>query len=309
MPRRSRFCPPGIPQHIIQRGNNRQICFCADEDFAAYANWLKEAAQKYQVQIHAWVFMTNHVHLLLTPADEMGVSLMMQKLGRQYVCYFNKTYRRSGTLWEGRFKSCLVQTDEYLLQCYRYIELNPVRANMVNDPAGYVWSSYRCNGLGVASALLTPHESYMALGDSVDERLENYRALFRHHVDEALVTEIRSSINSGLVLGSERFKDEVEGNLGQRARRGTAGRPKKYHSDPHSPAPFPLLHSGVESDDMGGAGRHGAEIDGHGTGGGDTVVAVIRGGIRGIGLGYAVQLDRAGHVVELGGNGIHGDHT
>lgn len=158
MSRRTRLCPPGAAQHVIQRGNNRQICFCADEDCAAYAHWLREAATKFRVQIHAWVFMTNHVHLLVTPADAEGVSRMMQQVGRRYVRYFNKTDRRSGTLWEGRFKSCLVQSTEYLLQCYRYIELNPVRASMVCDPADYKWSSYRSNGLGVGSALLTPHQ-------------------------------------------------------------------------------------------------------------------------------------------------------
>ena len=213
MPRRPRLSPPDIPQHIIQRGNNRQICFCAEEDFVAYAHWLKEAADKYAVKIHAWVFMTNHVHLLVTPNDKYGVSLMMQTLGRLYVRYFNKTYRRTGTLWEGRFKSCLVQTTGYLLQCYRYIELNPVRADMVKDPADYIWSSYRSNGLGVPSNLLTLHAEYLALGNSVAQRLENYRALFRYHLDEAVITDIRKSVNTGLVLGCDRFKDELAENM------------------------------------------------------------------------------------------------
>ena len=131
MPRQPRLCPPNIPQHIIQRGNNRQICFVANEDYAAYAHWLREYAGKSGVKIHAWVFMTSHVHLLVTPADEQAVSILMQNLGRHYVQYFNKVYKRSDTLWEGRFKSCLVQAADYLLQCYRYIEMNPVRAGMV----------------------------------------------------------------------------------------------------------------------------------------------------------------------------------
>lgn len=227
MPSHSRLCPSGIPQHIIQRGNNRQICFVANEDFAAYAHWLREYAEKCSVQIHAWVFMDNHVHLLATSADDDGISVMMQNLGRHYVRYFNKVYRRSGTLWEGRFKSCLVQSTEYLLYCYRYIELNPVRAGMVKDPADYVWSSYRSNGLGLPSRLMTPHEEYLALGATPSERLENYRSLFRAHLDEELVTEIRKSVNTGMVLGSERFKDEVEFNLKRRVRLGVAGRPRK----------------------------------------------------------------------------------
>jgi putative transposase len=221
------LCPPNIPQHIIQRGNNRQICFVANEDYAAYAHWLGEYAGKSGVKIHAWVFMTNHVHLLVTPTDGQGVSMMMQNLGRHYVQYFNKVYKRSGTLWEGRFKSCLVQAADYLLQCYRYIEMNPVRAGMVDDPSQYVWSSYRSNGLGLASSLMTPHEEYLALGKTMDDRLENYRAMFRTHMDKALVTQIRNSVNTGLVFGNERFKDEIESNMKRRVRHGTAGRPRK----------------------------------------------------------------------------------
>jgi len=130
MARLPRLCLSGIPQHIIQRGNNRQICFASNEDFAAYAYWLNEYSAKYEIAIHAWVFMTNHVHLLVTPGTTDGLSKMMQSLGRQYVRYFNYTYRRSGTLWEGRFKSCVIEAENYLLSCQRYIELNPVRAGI-----------------------------------------------------------------------------------------------------------------------------------------------------------------------------------
>jgi len=139
MARLPRISLPGIPLHIIQRGNNRQVCFAAEEDFAAYAYWLHEYARKYRVALHAWVFMTNHVHLLATPQTEDGISRLMQTLGRHYVRYFNHTYKRSGTLWEGRFKSCAVDEENYLLTCQRYIELNPVRANMVGAPEEYKW--------------------------------------------------------------------------------------------------------------------------------------------------------------------------
>ena len=148
MARLPRISPVGIPVHLIQRGNNRQACFVCDEDHGAYAGWLKKYARKYSVEIHAWVMMTNHVHLLCTPRTEGGVSRMMQSLGRRYVQYFNFEYHRSGTLWEGRFKSCLVQEERYLLEVYKYIELNPVRAEMVADPGEYRWSSYQVNGLG-----------------------------------------------------------------------------------------------------------------------------------------------------------------
>lgn len=135
-----RICPTGIPQHIIQRGNNRQACFGDEANFQAYAHWLLKFSTKHRVVIHGWVFMTNHIHLLVTPETNEGISRMMQDLGRHYVRYFNHTYRRSGTLWEGRFKSCVIDAEDYLLQCQRYIELNSVRANMVNDPADYPWS-------------------------------------------------------------------------------------------------------------------------------------------------------------------------
>ncbi|MFT7460666.1 MAG: putative transposase [Planctomycetota bacterium] len=224
MPRLPRLNPIGIPQHIIQRGNNRQVCFTTNEDVAVYANCLFDYAMDYEVHIHAWVFMTNHVHLLVTPWQEKSVSKMMQSLGRYYVRYFNNTYRRSGTLWEGRFKSCLVESNEYLLTCYRYIELNPVRAAMVDDPSDYSWSSYRSNGLGIPSKLITPHECYLRLGKTTNERLENYRELFRIQLGEDTLKDIRTSVNKGLVFSSEHFKDEIESNLKRRTRPGKPGR-------------------------------------------------------------------------------------
>ena len=150
MPRRRRICPPGLPVHVVQRGNNRQVCFASDADMKAYANWLHEGSRKFGVDVHAWVFMTNHVHLLLTPHNADAVSRCMQYLGRYYVRYFNYRYHRSGTLFEGRFKSSIVQSHRYLLACQRYIELNPVRAGMVSDPADYTWSSYRAHAFGQA---------------------------------------------------------------------------------------------------------------------------------------------------------------
>lgn len=226
MARLLRICPPGIPQHIIQRGNNRQVCFAAEQDFAVYAHWLHESSDKYGVAIHAWVFMTNHVHILASPREQGGISRMMQRVGRHYVRYFNKAYQRTGTLWEGRFKSCVVDADNYLLICQRYIELNPVRAKMVADPANYRWSSYHCNGLGKASNLWRPHEVYMRLGRSELERLASYRALFTVHLDDALLANIRASTHKGLALGSDRFKDQVAALTGRRVTPGKRG-PKK----------------------------------------------------------------------------------
>jgi putative transposase len=216
MARLPRLCLPGMPQHIIQRGTNRQPCFASDEDFAAYSHWLDECARKYAVSILAWVFMTNHVHLLLTPSTSDGVSKLMQTLGRYYVRYFNNTYRRTGTLWEGRFKSCVVDEENYLLVCQRYIELNPVRAGMVSAPEGYRWSSYRANGLGEQINMWSPHYIYQRLGKTIEEQAKAYSELFVGHLDTEMLGTIRDATNQGMVLGNDRFKKEVEQLSGRR---------------------------------------------------------------------------------------------
>ena len=227
MARLPRFCPPGLPQHVIQRGNNRSACFVDDRDFAAYASWLEDYSNEHGVDVHAWVFMTNHVHLLVTPKQEGALSAMMQAIGRRYVRYFNHCHSRSGTLWEGRYKSSLVQTESYLLNCYRYIELNPVRAGLASDPVDYPWSSYRCNALGVKSRLCTPHEEYLKLGKDRAEQSANYRALFDTRLQSVLMTEIRDALNSGLALGNESFKEKIERLYGRRVRQAKMGRPAK----------------------------------------------------------------------------------
>ncbi|WP_333608591.1 transposase [Arsukibacterium sp.] len=216
----------GVPEHVIQRGNNRQVCFVCDDDFAAYANWLKEYSQAYGVHIHAWVLMTNHVHLLCTASDSSGISVMMQSVGRQYVRYFNRTYQRSGTLWEGRFKSCLVQEERYVMMLYRYIELNPVRAGMVLSPADYKWSSYAMNGLGKHSDLCQAHACYLAMADTAVERQQAYRDLCSSGISDDMLVDIRSSIKSGMALGNERFKQEVATLTGRRQHLEQRGRPK-----------------------------------------------------------------------------------
>ena len=210
MARLPRISPVGVPVHLIQRGNNRQACFAALEDYSAYVGWLKEYSKKYAVDIHAWVLMTNHVHLLCTPQQEGALSQMMQSLGRRYVQYFNYRYQRSGTLWEGRYKSCLVQEERYLMEVYRYIELNPVRAKIVEQPGDYAWSSYQINALGRVSDLCTPHSEYLRLGKTKKERLKNYRALFSRHVEDDLLEEIGSSVNKGLAIGHDHFKYDIE---------------------------------------------------------------------------------------------------
>ena len=210
MPRRPRYLPAGMPVHVVQRGNNRQVCFTSDKDLAAYAAWLYEAAEKYDMAIHAWVFMTNHIHLLVTPGSDNAISKCMQYLGRYYVRYFNFHYTRTGTLFEGRFKASLVQSSHYLLACCRYIELNPVRAGIVADPADYVWSSYRANAFGQQVKMWTAHNEYLSLGRTSEDRQKTYQQLFFEEIGEALITDIRHAVNTGFVLGNDRFRAEVE---------------------------------------------------------------------------------------------------
>ena len=163
---------------------------------AAYAHWLAEGLERFEIHLHGWVFMTNHVHLLLTPQHDQAVSKLMQFLGRLYVRRFNCNYARSGSLFEGRFKSSLVQDDIYLLACICYIELNPVRAGMVTDPGDYRWSSYAAHGFGTHISMLTPHRLYLSLGESKSARLINYRKLIGESIGIDVVAKIRHCAHS-----------------------------------------------------------------------------------------------------------------
>lgn len=227
MPRRSRVILPNTPLHVIQRGNNRQACFITDEDYCFYLEWLKEYAGKAGCSIHAYVLMTNHVHLLLSSATNDGAGALMKALGQRYVQYVNRTYRRSGTLWEGRFRSCLTQEEHYLLACQRYIELNLVRAEMVQHPADYRWSSYRAYAQGEENPLLTPHALYQALGADAEARRCAYRELFRYELEPGMVDAIRQATNGNFALGDGRFGDQIALALGRRVQPGKSGRPRK----------------------------------------------------------------------------------
>lgn len=216
MPRRPRFNIPGQPQHVIQRGNNRQNIFREESDYLYYLEKITEASEKHQCKIHAYVLMTNHVHLLVTPETEEGLGKMMQMIGRYYVQYFNKKYKRTGTLWEGRYKASLIDTNSYLLICMRYIELNPVRAkNMVDRPSDYVWSSYSSNALGKQNSLITPHLLYKRLGNDRNERAKAYSSLFCLVIPEKTLDEMREATNKAWVLGSARFKNNLSKKLGR----------------------------------------------------------------------------------------------
>lgn len=227
MPRRPRLAASGIPLHIIQRGVNRATCFFAGDDYQFYLHYLGEHSRDFGCDIHAYVLMANHVHLLLTPREADSAARMMKHLGQRYVQYVNRINNRTGTLWDGRFRSCLTQAEDYVLACHRYIELNPVRAGMVSHPRQYRWSSYGANGEGKTSALLTPHPQYLRLGRGDPDRLENYRALFRAPVDKGTIDEIRQATNGNYALGSHKFQEKIAAALGRRAARGRAGRPRR----------------------------------------------------------------------------------
>jgi putative transposase len=226
MPRRTRVHLDGIPLHIVQRGHNRAPCFFAEEDFYTYLHWLGEALKEADARLHAYVLMTNHVHLLLTPARAARVPALLMSLGRRYVQYVNRSYRRTGTLWDSRYKSSLIDADRYLLTCQRYVELNPVRAAMVDDPAQYRWSSYGAHALGQRDARLVPHPLYLALGADAAQRQTAYRALFRAHLSDAALTDIRLALNQSQPLGDGRFLAQIERALGERREARPRGRPR-----------------------------------------------------------------------------------
>jgi len=220
-----------MPQHVIQRGNNRSTLFVTDSDYRFFHGILREACELHGCQVHAYVLMRNHVHLLMTPSTASGISTVMQTVGRRYVRCFNDAHGRTGTLWEGRFKATLVDTERYLLACHRYIELNPVRAGLVPHPQDYRWSSHRANALGASDTLVTPHEHYETLGRDTLGRLSAYRALFGDVLPDATLDEIRSATNSGWALGSKKFRDEVSTLLARRAQPALKGRPPR-RNDP-----------------------------------------------------------------------------
>ena len=227
MPRQPRYFIPNIPQHVIARGIDRQAVFFQAQDYQLYRQALREAATSSQCQVHAYVLMTNHVHLLVTPEQERSLPLMMQAMGRNYVQPLNARYRRTGTLWEGRYRASLVQSDQYLLACQRYIELNPVRAGMITEPGEYPYSSYGHHALGKDDPLLTSHANYIALHVDASARLRAYRALFSETLSVEFLTRLRANTNACTIIGNDRFKEQIATMLGRSVPTGKRGRPKK----------------------------------------------------------------------------------
>ena len=201
-------------------------------DYQFFRDCLRAACEKHGCRMHAYVFMTNHVHLLVTPSTASGVSSVMQMVGRRYVRHFNDAYDRTGALWEGRYKATIVGPFDYLMACHQYIELNPVRAGLCEDPRDYRWSSFRANALGETDRLVTPHERYDALGRDAPARQSAYRALFRDGLSDKRLAEIRDATNRGWALGSKRFRDEVAKLLARRVEPArTSRRVRKNDAD------------------------------------------------------------------------------
>jgi putative transposase len=206
MPRQARLIVPDIAVHIVQRGHDRRDCFRHETDYLVYLSTLRELLPKAGCALHAYCLMTNHVHLLLTPATGTACALLMRNLGQRYVQYFNRRYERSGTLWEGRFRSCLVDSARYVLACYRYVERNPVRAGMVGSAVAYRWSSHGGNTGELSNALLTPHAEYLALGQEDAVRLTAYQGLFATEDAPEFLAAIRDATNGGFAVVENAFK-------------------------------------------------------------------------------------------------------
>lgn len=223
MARHPRLILPGVALHVVQRGNNRSACFREDGDYLTYLGHLRHLSGKYECEVHAYCLMTNHVHLLLTPADAYACTLLMRDLGRSYVPYFNRRHGRTGTLWEGRFRSCLAESARYVLACYRYIELNPVRAGMTADPAAYLWSSHRANTGIVHDPFVQLHAEFLALGNEEHFRCVAYRRLFQESFEPSLLRSIREATNGGYPLVSDAFKSARIAPAGWRTGRGKPG--------------------------------------------------------------------------------------
>ena len=220
MPRIPRIFLPGHPLHVIQRGHNRGQVFFGQDDAKSYLGWLAEGAARYGVAVHAYVLMSNHVHLLVSPDTAQSLPMCMRHVNWRFSIRSNDMRERTGALWEGRYKACVIDADDYFLACSRYIELNPVRAGLAQDPAAYRWSSYRANAEGKADPLLTPHPLYEAVG------AEGYRALFAEALGADTLISIRDSVNGGAALGSPGFVARMSRHAGRPMAVRRRGRPK-----------------------------------------------------------------------------------
>ncbi len=227
MARLPRLVVPRMPHQLVQQGVDEKEIFRDAEDYAVLLKWLREAARQFKVALHAYALMPDHLHLLVTPADETGMGKMMQWLGRHYVPYFNHKYQRVGTLWQGRYRATVIDPERYLLTCMRYIELNPVRASLVVDPAAWRWSSC-AHHVGMQSdPVITDHALYWSLGNTPFQREATYKALLELALTSEEVQALQEATRKGWVLGSDRFKADLEKQVQRRVQPGRRGRPRK----------------------------------------------------------------------------------
>ena len=205
MARLPRLSLEGFTQHVIQRGNNRAPCFFCSDDYEQYLDYLSDAMEKYDIKLHVYCLISNHVHLLMTPSVSNGISRALQDIGRRYVRYINFKYNRTGTLWDGRYHSCLVENDFHILDCYRYIESIPVRKDIQEKPELYKWSSYGCNALNKSDCFITSHSKYLELANNYRDRSSEYKKLFNIPLSTAKINEIQDAVKSNRVYGSDNF--------------------------------------------------------------------------------------------------------
>ena len=226
MARLPRLYVEGMTQHVIVRSNDGGDVFLREDDYFAYLDYLEDAAERYGCIIHAYVIMSNHLYLLVSPQTKQSLSRTLQSVGRRYTQYFNKAFDRSGNLWNSRYKTTLIDAKRYLLPCMRYIELNPVRTKLVKHPKAYPWSSYRCNALGEKNLLLTPHKLYRRLGRNSAARQTAYRRLFRARIPKADIDAIREATNKGWALGDDEFREWLQRFTDRRVKPLPKGRPR-----------------------------------------------------------------------------------
>lgn len=227
MARLPRLVVPHQPHHVIQRGNDKQTIFRDSEDYSSFLRWLKDAAKHFKVAVHAYALLPSHLHLLVTPVDATGLGKMMQWVGRHYVPYFNAKYQRAGTLWQGRYRATVIESEQYFLLCSRYIELHPARAGLVAEPEGYPWSSIS-HHIGVKSdPLITDHSVFWALGNTPFDREASYKALLAQGIGQREVDALTQATLKGWPLGSDRFKALLAKQVSRRVEPAKRGRPRK----------------------------------------------------------------------------------
>lgn len=227
MARLPRLVIPQQPHHVIQRGIDAQVLFRDTDDHAAFLRWLREASRQFKVAVHAYVLMPDHLQMLVSPADDIGLGRMMQWIGRQYVPYFNSKYGRSGTLWQGRYKATVIDAERYFMTCCRFIELAPVYGGIVATAADYAWSSYAHHAGIKTDPLITDHALFWALGNTPFDREAAYRLLTEQVLTESEIKQLASALSKGWALGSDKFKAGLEKQTGRRVSPAKRGRPVK----------------------------------------------------------------------------------